>query len=154
MYGLKQFHPGSLYKIGPVASGNNMKITAVMVDETVSGEVVHTVRLSLAVSSMPVRDLIRERIQQEAARFNLQRPVNFRSLVYPLGCEETDKGFRLERHRDVNWEPQYQEALDAFEHHSLSIYIDNEPVKGLDDLVSFEDNPHISFVKLSPLKAG
>lgn len=131
-----------------------MTITAVLTDETVSGEVFHTSRLQSEVEEVTLRDLIRLRIQQEAARFNLQRPVCFQCLVYPTGCEEITQGFRLPQHRDIDWEKQYAEALHAFEHHTLSIYVNQMPVKTLDEIVQLGDMPTVTFVRLFNLVAG
>ena len=104
--------------------------------------------------SLSVRDLLKQRVMHEVAKFNRERPVCCQSLVYPEGAQETDKGFRLSQHRDLDWEVQYQRALQVFESGGLTIYVNNKPVNELDAIIPVHDTMEVSFVKLSSIIAG
>lgn len=122
-------------------------------DESPSGEKLHTLKLRLEGERITVRDLIARRVQQEAAKFNLERPVNFHALVQPAEAQETANGFRLPRHRDVDWQKQAEAAYQAFEKTNLAVLLDGKPASSLDDDIIIGRH-QISFLKLMPVVGG
>ena len=126
----------------------------VVYDESSSGERLNTVRLRLPTMQVSLRDLIRARVQQEAQRFNLERPVVFRALVQPSEAQEIDRGFRLAQHRDVDWERQADAALDAFGNRSFFVLLNGRDVDDLDASVDLSPPNEISFVRMMPVIGG
>ncbi len=95
-------------------------------DETTSGQKTHTFALACLVERLTVRELIRARICQEVQEYNLREPEYFRGLVAPTEAEGTLNGYRLRQRRKIDWEQQYQYALDAFEHQGFSVLVGDQ----------------------------
>src|SRR5262245_66686162 len=94
-----------------------MSTTLTIHDETASGQKTNTFTLQCLTERMTVRELLRARIYQEVQDFNLKEPEYFRGLVQPKdsGAERTSKGYKLPVKRKIDWQEQYQRALEAFE---------------------------------------
>ena len=54
-------------------------------------------------------------MRQEVEEYNQKKPEFFRGLVQPKDAEKTLNGYRLEAKRQIEWEPQCERALQAFE---------------------------------------
>lgn len=131
-----------------------MTATVTVHDETASGEKIHTLKVQLPQAHVSVRELIQHRIQQEARKFNLERPVCFHALVQPLEAQETSRGFRLPVHRDVDWEQQSAAALNAFVKKNISVLVNGREMQDLDGELDLNEATVVSFVKLMPIVAG
>jgi hypothetical protein len=136
-----------------------MSITVTIRDETASGAVYHELPLEFPSERITVRELIRERVYQEVQDFNVrQHEQIFRGLVQPTDAERVLNGsrqeYRLKQHRQIDWKPQFEKALEAFERNGFFILIDNQQAESLDQ--EFDVNPatQISFVKLTLLVGG
>ena len=123
-------------------------------DEDVRGECYHSFRISNDVDSLTVRDLIKLRIETEVKGFNTRRPLCFFALVQPEGAEITPKGYRLKTHHDIDWQAQYEIALDAFTKKSFLISISGKDFQSLDDVIDTPDTVEISFVKFNEIIGG
>lgn len=123
-------------------------------DETASGEQTHRLKVKLVSERVTVAELIQRRVQQEAERFNLERPVSYRSLVQPAEAQEVADGYRLLEHRDVDWQKQLEPALDAFRKNNLSVMIDGRLASDLEQEVVITDSTVVTFVKLMPITGG
>jgi len=123
-------------------------------DESARGERTNRLKLKLVSERVTVQELIERRIQQEAERFNLERPVSYRSLVQPPEAQEVADGYRLLEHRDVDWQKQVEPALEAFRSNGLSVMVDNRPATSLDQEVVITESTVVTFIKLMPLVGG
>src|ERR1700730_14727372 len=97
-----------------------MSVTLTIRDETASGDVYHELPLEFPSEHITVRELIRERVYQEVQDFNRKRDEQvFRGLVQPTDAERVLNGkrteYRLKEHREIQWKPQLEKALDAFD---------------------------------------
>src|SRR5947209_11083783 len=97
-----------------------MPVTLTVRDETASGDVVHSLPLEFPSDRLTVRELIRERVYQEVQDFNRRQDERiFRGLVQPTDTERRLNGkrteYRLRAHREIDWKPQFEKALEAFE---------------------------------------
>jgi hypothetical protein len=136
-----------------------MPVTLTVRDETASGRVYQELPLCLPTEKIAVRDLIRERIRCEVEDFNrTQDETIFRGLVQPDGAERVVNGaveeYHVTPHRQIDWEPQFEKALDGFGHGSFVILIDEKQAVGLDQEFTIGPETQVSFLKLSPLIAG
>jgi hypothetical protein len=102
-----------------------MSVTLTIYDETLSGE--KTPRFSLGVSAQRiiVRDLIRDRVYQEVQDYNQSQPECFRGLVQPTDSEQVLNGYKLAKRRLIDWEKQYEKGIQAFNHNSLIILVND-----------------------------
>ena len=136
-----------------------MPITLTIRDETVSGDVYHELPLEFPSERLTVRELIRERVYQEVQDFNRHsNELVFRGLVQPSDTEQVLNGkrteYRLRRHREIEWKPQFDRALDAFTRQAFLILVDDKQAESLDQEFVISHGTEISFVKLALLVGG
>lgn len=123
-------------------------------DESATGKEIHRFRLKVPALPLTAEELLRQRVSEEALRFNRERPVCYQSLVTPTGAEETAQGFRLSQHRDVDQDAQVAAALEAFTKGLLSLYVGNRLVTDIHEKLTLESLDEVSFVRLGTIVAG
>jgi|ERR1051325_3563372 hypothetical protein len=131
-----------------------MPSTLTIHDETSSGQKTNTFTLDCLTERMTVRDLIRARIYQEVQDYNLKAPEYFRGLVEPTQAEKTLNGYKLRQHRKIDWQEQYNKALDAFSRNGFFVLVGDKQAASLDDEFDVKVDTEVSFVKLMPLVGG
>lgn len=123
-------------------------------DETSSGEKTHSFTLECLTERMTVRELIRARIYQEVQDYNTREPEYFRGLVEPTQAERTLNGYRLRERRKLDWQEQFQRAVEAFERNGFFVLVGDKQAERLDDDFEVKVDTEVSFVKLVPLVGG
>jgi hypothetical protein len=136
-----------------------MPVTLTVRDESASGEVYHELPLEFPSERITVRELIRERVYQEVQDFNRKgTEVVFRGLVQPTDTERILNGkrteYRLKKHRAIDWKPQFDKAVAAFENNGFLILVNDLQAEGLDDEFEIGAGARVSFVKLTQLVGG
>ena len=128
-------------------------------DETAMGDSLHELSLEFLSERISVRELIRERVHHEVKEFNRRKSeVVFRGLVQPEDAERILNGpkpeSRLKEHRPIDWEAQFERALQGFSNNSFFILINDLQADSLDREFVIGPATNISFVKLVPLVGG
>ncbi len=127
-------------------------------DETAMGDSLHELSLEFLRERISVRELIRERVHHEVKEFNRRKSeVVFRGLVQPEDAERIlngPKDSRLKEHRPIDWEAQFERALQGFSNNRFFILIDDRQAESLDQEFVIGSASNISFVKLVPLVGG
>jgi hypothetical protein len=136
-----------------------MPVTLTIRDETASGDRFHELPLTVPSERITVRELIRERVYQEVQDFNQrQNEVVFRGLVQPTDAERVLNGrsteYHLKRHRPLDWRPQFEKALEAFERNGFFVLVDDKQAESLDQEFVVSPRSEVSFVKLTLLVGG
>ncbi|MEM7167988.1 MAG: hypothetical protein AAF581_21220 [Planctomycetota bacterium] len=133
-----------------------MTITLTVRDETTAGETNAEFTLDFLTEETTVRELIRSRVYQEVKDFNTRRPELFRGLVQPTDSEKTLNGYRFRKARkqQVDWNEQYQRALEAFQKSGFLILIDDQQMTDLDETIVVGPKTVATFLKLIPLVGG
>lgn len=131
-----------------------MALTLAIFDETVRGERMHTARVKLASEQCTVRQLLEQRVAQEVRRYNLERPVCARMLVRPHDADETAQGFRQRQHRDLDATRALAAALDAFTSQSLTVQVNGQLIKDLDQALTLSPSSEVVFVSLMSITGG
>ena len=131
-----------------------MASTLTVYDERASGERINSVTLNFPSTKLTAREIIRERIYQEVQDYNLNDSGYFNGLVEPLGAEKTLNGFKLREKRKIDWQTQFDRALEAFDRNGFFILVGNRQVERLDEELEVEGDTEVSFVKLVPLVGG
>jgi hypothetical protein len=131
-----------------------MAATLIVHDERASGERTHSVTLSFPTEKLTVRELIRERIYQEVQDYNLEQTEYFNGLVEPTDAEKTPNGFKLRKKRKIDWEEQFERALDSFQRNGFFILVGDRQAEDLDEVLEVNGETEVSFVKLVPLVGG
>lgn len=131
-----------------------MPATVTIHDETTSGQKTNTLTLACLTERMTVRELIRARIYQEVQDYNLKEPEYFRGLVEPTDAERVLNGFKLRKKRKLDWQEQYDRALEAFMRNGFFVLVGDKQAESLDQEFSIKVDTEVSFVKLVPLVGG
>ena len=136
-----------------------MPVTLTIRDETTAGDVYDERPLEFPTERITVRDLIRERVYQEVQDFNREQGERvFRGLVQPTDAERVLNGgrteYRLKEHRPIEWKPQFEKAVQAFEQNGFFILIDDRQAEELDQEFVIGRGTVVSFVRLTPLVGG
>ena len=131
-----------------------MPTTLTISDETTSGRKTNTFTVGGLTERLTVRELIRARIYQEVQDYNLGQPECFRGLVAPTEAERTPNGYKLRQRRQIDWEKQYQRALEAFERKGFVVLVADRQACNLDEQFDIKVDTEVSFIKLEPLVGG
>lgn len=132
-----------------------MPTTISIKDETTAGESLREFMLEFLTERITVRELIRSRVFQEVKDFNSsQADTVYRGLVRPTDAEETLNGYKLKTPRTLDWEKQFEKALEAFEATRVLVLVDDRQVESLDEEIVLTPDTRATFLKLVPLVGG
>ena len=131
-----------------------MPITLVVKDEKPGTGKTAARPLVLASRKITLRDLIRERIYQEAQRYNENETIYFNGLVEPSDVERTLNGYKMRIRRQVDWQEQFERALEAFGRNGFFVLVGDKQVESLDEEIEVNSSIEVTFVKLAPLVGG
>ena len=131
-----------------------MPATLTIHDETTSGQKTNSFTLECLTERMTVRDLIRARIYQEVQDYNLKEPEYFRGLVQPTEAEKALNGYKLRDKRKIDWQEQYQRAIEAFDRNGFFVLVGDKQAESLDQEFDVKVDTEVSFVRLMPLVGG
>ncbi len=123
-------------------------------DETTSGDKTYTFTLECLTERLTVRELIRARIYQEVQDYNQRQPEYFRGLIQPTEAERVLNGYKLRAKRQINWQEQYERALQAFARNGFFVLVGNRQAERLDEDFEVKVDTEVSFVRLVPLVGG
>jgi hypothetical protein len=131
-----------------------MPATLTIHDETTSGQKTNSFTLECLTERMTVRELIRARIYQEVQDYNLKEPEYFRGLVQPTEAERVMNGYKLRAKRKIDWQEQYQRAVEAFDRNGFFVLVGDKQAESLDQEFDVKVDTEVSFVRLTPLVGG
>ena len=131
-----------------------MQATLTIRDETTFDRQGRIFTLDVLTEQITVRELIRSRVYQEVKDFNTRQPEYYRGLVQPGEAEQTLNGFKLRKRRQLDWERQFEKAIEAFRFFGFIILVDNHQVSELDEVIEIKPETTITFLKLIPLVGG
>jgi hypothetical protein len=129
-----------------------MATTITIRDETFPGGQAGELTLELLTERVTVRELIRSRIYQEVTEYNASRARHVRGLVQPTEAERLLNG--NPRRRRLDWEQQYERALQAFRKNGFLILVNDRQLEDLDEQIELRSDTRISFLRLVPLVGG
>lgn len=124
-----------------------------IVDESTAGGK-RTWTLNLLDDTISLRELIRRRIYQEVTEYNAKQMGVFQGLVQPTAAERELNGARPHAPRRLDWEAQYQRAVEAFGRRAYLVLVDDRQVPDLDAQVEMHAGSAVTFLKLVPLVGG
>jgi hypothetical protein len=125
-------------------------------DRSPGGESVHELALAFNATEVRLRDIIAERVRMEIDLYEHEGAPSFtNNLVQPTDAETrlNDRPGKKSFHR-IDADKQIETAFQPFERNGFFVLVDDRQVKNLDDPVSLNGNPEISFIKLTPLVGG
>jgi hypothetical protein len=131
-----------------------MPSTLTFTDEAPNGTKLSSFTLESLAERMTAREIIRARIYQEVQDFNHTQSDTFSGLVEPGDAERTLNGAKLKKHRTLDWEKQFAEALRAFESNGFFLLVGDRQAEQLDEGFDVKVDTEVTFVKLVPLVGG
>jgi len=132
-----------------------MPTTLIIRDEEMTGKTVNEFSLEFLTEHITVRELIRSRVFQEVKDHNAkQNQTEFRGLVQPTDAERTLNGYRFKTPRRIDWQRQFEKAIEAFEKNQILILVNDRQVESLDEEIEVETDTTVSFLRLTLLVGG
>ena len=101
-----------------------------------------------------LEDLIRVRVREEVARYNLKPGLEFAGLVQPEGATQTRTGYQMPAPRRISWEVQADIAIQSFLRNGFFVLVNGKQVTELDDTIELVGSIDVGFIKLTPLVGG
>lgn len=123
-------------------------------DETTAGESSDAITLEFLTEHITIRELIRQRLYQEVKDFNAQQHDTFKGLVQPTGAEKALNGFKVAKHRQIDWQEQYEKACQAFERNQILVLVDQRQAESLEEQITLTPDTEVTFLKLVMLVGG
>ena len=133
-----------------------MTATVQIRDEATGAPDAHEFALEVLTEKITVRELIRSRVYQEVKDHNLRSSDVYQSLVQPLEAENAPGGAhaRKKQKRPIDWQKQFDTALEAFQRRQVLVLVDDRQVEDLEEEVQIAANTVVTFVRLVPLVGG
>lgn len=131
-----------------------MPLTLTVHDESITGERTGGIVLEFLTECITVRELIRSRVYQEVQDYNLQKITGGRMLVQPSSTEAALNSPRAAAKSTVNWKPQFEKAVEAFERKQILVLIGSRQAASLDEEIVLTPSTTIAFLRLVPLVGG
>lgn len=123
-------------------------------DESTTGASTAGPTLEFPVEQITVRELIRERVYQEVQDYNRSKGEVFRGLVQPSDAEVAINGFKLRKHREIDWKQQFEKACEAYTHNRILVLAGDRQTSSLDDTITLTRGVEVTFLRLVPLVGG
>jgi len=127
--------------------------TITIIDESTLGEN-RAWSLDLLDETVSLRELLRRRIYQEVTEYNARQSKYFHGLVQPTDAERTLNGYRLKTVHRLDWQAQYDKALEAFRYRGYILLVNDKQVADLDAPIELHARTKVTFFKLIPLVGG
>lgn len=128
-------------------------VTVTIVDESTIGDR-QSYKLEFLTEIVSLREILRKRIYQEVTAFNASNAKYFHGLIRPDKAQRTLNGYRLLTVREIDWESQFTQAIEAFERNAFLILVNKKQITDLDTPLILGKDAQITFFKLVPLVGG
>lgn len=131
---------------------SNMPLILSILDETTTGGRQKAGDFRFDTPTSTLREIIRQRVQQEVDRFNQTDREIFRGLVQP---EENERILNGVRERPLlDSERQFAKAIASFNSNGFLVFIDDRQITDLDEAIQLTPQSRVTFLKLIPLIGG
>ena len=123
-------------------------------DRTATGRPTGSITMPDLPDRITLGELIRLRVREEVARYNLRPTSLFKGLVQPDGAAQAVGGFAMPSRRRIDWERQADIAIDRFGRNGFFVLVDGKQVVDLDTSLDLTGTLDVGFIKLTPLVGG
>jgi hypothetical protein len=128
--------------------------TLTIEDRTATGRATGTIDLTDVPDTVTLRELIRLRVREEVARYNLRPTAEFQGLVAPEGATPGATGHRMPAPRRIDWERQADIAVAAFLRNGFFVMVSGRQVVDLDEEIELAKAADVGFIRFTPLVGG
>ena len=123
-------------------------------DRTATGRPTGSITLPDLPDRITLRELIRLRVREEVARYNLKPSDLFHGLIQPDGADQAVDGFRMRVRRRIDWEKQADVAIDRFGRNGFFVLVNGKQVEDLETELDLAGSMDVGFIRLTPLIGG
>lgn len=127
--------------------------TITIIDETLPGDK-QSFNLQFLDETLTLSEFIRRRVYEDVKDYNALDNQPFRGLVQPSPTEQALNKPRSKERRKLNWETQYEKAIEAFVGRGYIVLVDDVQVDDLDTMLELRPGTQVTFLKLVPLVGG
>jgi len=111
-------------------------------------------KLSLKTDRLTVRELIRARVEREVAEYNTRRSDKLYGLLQARETEQAQNNARPRKFQSLDWQEQFDKAVQAFQRNGFIILVDQQQVESLDTWIEVKPETEVTFLKLVALVGG
>lgn len=118
-------------------------------DETPGGSIIHQVKIRLSRTQITVKELIKERVYQEVAAFNVNSPAHYFGILAPETAQREWFGYRIRKRTKIDPFVQYHRTLTAFENNQLGIFVNDKKLDDPNVSIMLDESIKVSFMQFS-----
>jgi hypothetical protein len=111
-------------------------------------------KLSLKTDRLTVRELIRTRVEREVAEYNTRQSDKPYGLLHARETEPGRHNDRPRKFQPLDWQEQFDKAVQAFQRNGFIILVDQRQVESLDAWIEVKPETEVTFLKLVALVGG
>ena len=128
--------------------------TITITDERPAARQKTSFQMDFLESHITAREFLRRRIYEEVLRHNSTDAVAYNGLVTPTDLEQNLNRAAPKASRKIDWEAQYQKALEAFAGNGIIMLWNDTQIESLDEILELNEGSQATFLKLVPLVGG
>ena len=131
-----------------------MSATITITDERPAAGKKTSFQIEFLESHITAREFLRRRIYEEVLRHNSTDAVAYNGLVTPTDLEQSLNRAPAKAPRKIDWEAQYQKALEGFASNSIIMLWNDTQIESLEEELELSEGSQATFLKLVPLVGG
>ena len=128
-------------------------MTSILIKDETLARHHHTWSLEFLDETISAREFLRRRIYEEVQNHNTKPVETYNGLIQPA-LEQTLNGTQAKLPRQLNWETQYQTALEAFASNGFIMLWNDQQIEDLEQMLELREGSQVTFLKLTPLVGG
>jgi hypothetical protein len=130
-------------------------VTSVLIkDQSTAAKHNHTWTLEFLDETIPAHEFLRRRIYEDVLEYNNKTLEKYNGLVQPTPIEQSLNGSSSQTARKLDWEAQYQTAIEAFSRNGFVMLWNDKQIEDLDEMLELREGCEATFLKLVPLVGG
>ena len=128
--------------------------TITVTDERPAARQKTSFQMDFLESHITAREFLRRRIYEEVLRHNSTDAVAYNGLVTPTDLEQSLNRATPRATRKIDWEAQFQKALEAFAGNGIIMLWNDTQIESLEEELELSEGSQATFLKLVPLVGG
>jgi hypothetical protein len=128
--------------------------TITVTDERPAARQKTSFQMDFLESHITAREFLRRRIYEEVLTHNSTGSALYNGLVTPTDLEQQLNRAIPKAPRKIDWEAQYQKALEAFAGNGIIMLWNDTQIESLDEILELREGSNATFLKLVPLVGG
>ena len=124
-------------------------------DQQIGGPITHKMVINFLTEEITLRDLIKSRVYQEVKDANTTKDNLPMPMLKLTEIEQALNPFKMKKkHKTIDFQEQYDKAIDAFEKNRYFVLVDDFQPTKLDEKITLRPDTKINFVRLVYLAGG